>query len=497
MKRAGSVKLVNNAQNLQVTKPNEEIDGVVTSYSGGNDAVRGLFIHSQTLNFFPAGIEKIFINLRAILIGQSKLKRITKANLKPFTELKGLWIYHNEIDTLEKDLFMFNTRLTYIYFISNKLQHIDNKILEPLTQLTTAVFSGNPCISIDAETPTKIQELKNQIAQGCQDAKVARKHSEAVGIEWNPETTTQKPVTAKLLENDLKKQVPCGAKDNQIDAIMASIHKMAQRISVLEDQNQMLMKKLGVESERKWKPKAKELELKCNMKEANKCDAVDWFVASDDVSISQVVDGKGNKVEATEIKEIVIDDQETFFLPTNFNQLFPKVEKLSVTNSRLLAIDNLKLGELKALKELNLRSNQLRFTTATDFESLGQLTELDLSFNRIADIENGAFDDLGSLEKLNLEDNLLTDFNFKLLAKTGSLKEINLQGNKLRSIKATSIDILNQFTSIDLSANPCIDSAFPKASTLAVMKQTIVGKCAPPLQLCCELEVDDDELTCR
>jgi len=92
-----------------------------------------------------------------------------------------------------------------------------------------------------------------------------------------------------------------------------------------------------------------------------------------------------------------------------------------------------------------------------------------------------------------LEENMMTEFNLKLLTKTGSLKGINLQGNKLRSIKATSIDILNRITSI--SANFCIDSALPKISTLAVLKQTIEEKCAMPFQICCELEVD--ELACR
>jgi len=171
------------AKNLQVTKVNEEIDGVVTSCAKGNDAVKGLYISEQTLNFFPSGIEKTFKNLRGIYIGNSEMKRITKANLKPFTELKGLWIYVNEIDTLEKDLFKFNTKLTYIFIINNKLQHIDNKIFEPLTQLTDVYFSGNSCINVTATTPTEIQELKDKIAQSCQNAEVARQHSEAAGIE--------------------------------------------------------------------------------------------------------------------------------------------------------------------------------------------------------------------------------------------------------------------------------------------------------------------------
>jgi len=59
------------------------------------------------------------------------------------------------------------------------------------------------------------------------------------------------------------------------------------------------------------------------------CDAVEWFVANSDVSIDQVVDDQGNRLEIKNAKEISIKKQETLFLPTNSYQLFPNLDKLN------------------------------------------------------------------------------------------------------------------------------------------------------------------------
>jgi len=223
------------AKNLQVTKPNEIIDGVVTSHAKGSIIVSMLTIQGQTFNYFPMGIEKIFKKLTGIMIGFSKLKRITQADLKPFTELRILLIYHNEIDILEKDLFKFNTKLTLMNFLANELQHIDSNVLEPLTQLTSVWFQLNTCISMAATTPKKIQELRNKFAQSCQNPDVARKHAEAVGVAYEEETTTNpydrtttdttelvtaKPtefVTAKPTDPNSEDKILCKEKCNQTD----------------------------------------------------------------------------------------------------------------------------------------------------------------------------------------------------------------------------------------------------------------------------------------
>jgi len=288
------------------------------------------------------------------------------------------------------------------------------------------------------------------------------------------------------------------AKDNQINEILASIHEMSLRISALEEQNLLLMKKLKMETKQKWKPKANEINFRCEMTANHKCDAIDLFVANSDVRIDQVIDDNDNKVLSEEVKEISIKNQETFFLPTNLNQLFPKLEKLSIIASRLIAIDNVKLSDFKNLKQLSLEGNEIRYISASDFTGLTKVTELNLSFNRIADIEAHSFDELENLKQLRLQVNFIKAFDFKLLAKAQSLNEINLFANELKSIKVTSdVDALKQFTSINLSANKCIDHDYP-AKSLGELKKTIAERCAPPPTLCCEVESDgNDGLSCR
>jgi len=94
-------------------------------------------------------------------------------------------------DKYIKDLFKFNTKLTYIYFVENKLLHIDSNVLDSLTQLKIVSFSGNPCIDVMAVTPIQIQELKNEIVQSCQNLDVARKHLEQTITTSNPIDTTK------------------------------------------------------------------------------------------------------------------------------------------------------------------------------------------------------------------------------------------------------------------------------------------------------------------
>jgi len=202
---------------------------------------------------------------------------------------------------------------------------------------------------------------------------------------------------------------------------LASIHEMSKRISTLEEQNLLLMKKLKIETKPKWKPKANEINLQCKMTDNHKCDAIDLLVANSESSIRQVVDDEESNLEIEDVKEISIENQKSFFLPTNLDQLFPKLEKLSIIASRLIAIDNVKLSNLKNLKKLFLSKNEIKFISATDFAGLKNLQGLDLSFNNIADIEAGSFDELKSLEILNLQGNFLTKFNFKLLVETQNL----------------------------------------------------------------------------
>jgi len=468
-------------KNLNITTRNVKVDGVLINHANGNNNVKGLRIESQTCHFIPKGIANVFGNLIVIRIQDSDLKQITRRDLQPFTELETLYLYTNDLEVIEKDLFMHNKKLIHIDCDRNKLKHIDNMALDSLTQLTSADFQNNPCISMNANTEDKIPELKNKIAQSCRNIELAQQHDEDVASR----------------KGHLPVKGSSEAKDNQVDAIFASIHAMSLRISALEEQNLLLMKKLKMETKPKWKPKANEMELKCKITGSHKCDAIELFVAYSDVSIGQVIDDTENMLEVKDVKEVSIEKQETFFLPTNLHQLFPILEKLSIAASRLVAIDNVILIGFKNLKQLSLTGNRIKSISASDFAGLTKVTELDLSLNRIADIEAGSFEGLESLKQLNFGGNFLTTFNFKLLAKAQGLKEINLFANELKSVKVTSAEALKQFTSIKLSENKCINIDYP-LKTLDELKKTIAEKCAPPPTLCCELESDgNDGLNCR
>jgi len=124
-------------KNLNITTRNVKIDGLLINYIRGYN-IRGIEIIHLTCHYFPKGIENVFVSLLSILISHSHLKQITKSDLQPFTELKEFNLESNDLEVIEKDLFMYNKKLKEVWFDDNKLKHIDNMALEPLNQLQTS-----------------------------------------------------------------------------------------------------------------------------------------------------------------------------------------------------------------------------------------------------------------------------------------------------------------------------------------------------------------------
>jgi Leucine-rich repeat (LRR) protein len=123
--------------------------------------VKSFYIYqSSLLRFIPSGITNYFRNLTVLVIAQTSLKIITKMDLKPFKNLKGLYLDKNELDVLESDLFEHNLKIQELNFSENLLKHIAFDVLEPLKHLTRADFFNNPCISFGASNKREIAILK-------------------------------------------------------------------------------------------------------------------------------------------------------------------------------------------------------------------------------------------------------------------------------------------------------------------------------------------------
>jgi len=184
-------------KNLNITTRNVKIDGLLINYTKGH-VIRGLEIIHRTCHYFPKGIENVFGNLLIIEISNSNLKQITKSDLQPFTELIELDLKSNDLEVIEKDLFMYNKKLNEVWFDHNKLKHIDNMAFES-TQLKFAFFENNPCISMDADTEKQITTLKREIAQSCQNVELAKQHDKEVAdvaVLDVENKSTQKPSEA-------------------------------------------------------------------------------------------------------------------------------------------------------------------------------------------------------------------------------------------------------------------------------------------------------------
>jgi Leucine-rich repeat (LRR) protein len=158
------------AKNLVVTSPNQEItsiNGIAGSDAINND-VTAFYIHAQTADYFPRGLEKFFPNIEVIYFNFCKLKVIKKQDLKVFPQLKEIYLQFNEIEKLNDDLFAANEKLLYVNLHSNKIDFIGTEIFEPLKQLKTLYLNRNQCIDKDAVNDVnKVKELINEAKVKC------------------------------------------------------------------------------------------------------------------------------------------------------------------------------------------------------------------------------------------------------------------------------------------------------------------------------------------
>jgi hypothetical protein len=156
------------AEGLVITEPNQTIttiNGQTETYYHAQK-VKSLKFNSQTMNFMPKGLEKLFPQIEQIIIYRSKLKELKKEDLAPFPMLKDLFISRNDLETLPSNLFEANPSLMYVKFNGNKLKFVGENILSPLKKLIWADFERNPCIDKHAaskeEIPAVIAELHNK-----------------------------------------------------------------------------------------------------------------------------------------------------------------------------------------------------------------------------------------------------------------------------------------------------------------------------------------------
>ncbi|KAG5679110.1 hypothetical protein PVAND_008702 [Polypedilum vanderplanki] len=145
------------------------IDKVEGKHLNGktDDDVHGFYINkAKNMKFFPSNINKIFINLKNIVIIDSNLTEITSEDLKVFPKLKSLYLPKNQIKVIKEDTFSHNPDIEVIYLLSNEISHIDRKSFSKLEKLKKLTLLDNFCNIQHFENRNDVLEMVKKIEKG-------------------------------------------------------------------------------------------------------------------------------------------------------------------------------------------------------------------------------------------------------------------------------------------------------------------------------------------
>lgn len=153
---------------------NEQVSAVKfvngTHYEGDtNEQVNSVsFTKAHRLNHFPRNLREFFPNLIAIYIYDCNISKMLPSDLKAYSELEVLYIKGSPISSIPGDLFKYNNKLMRICIdFNHHLQHVGLNLIENLKNLEYVSFFSNECINFIADTPEKISDLSEKLAESC------------------------------------------------------------------------------------------------------------------------------------------------------------------------------------------------------------------------------------------------------------------------------------------------------------------------------------------
>ena len=122
-----------------------------------------------TVTRIPKGLLKIFPNMKVLHVGNSKLEKIDKSDLKEYKHLEGFYSHRNCHEHLPGDLFEGFKKLRWISFLGSKLKIVELNILDKLENLQivcflqTSIFNCRHSIYPDQSANFTIDEIKDQL----------------------------------------------------------------------------------------------------------------------------------------------------------------------------------------------------------------------------------------------------------------------------------------------------------------------------------------------
>lgn len=475
-------------QNLNFTNPKTKITSINGQLPDGEtfDNVNTFLIFEQNCWYFPVGISDFFKKLEGLAIQKSGLKKITKSDLKPFTQLKSLSLYGNQLISLESRLFIFNQKLQLISLFSNKVEHIHPNVFDGLDSLDRVFITFNPCINQNADAREKIEQIKVVMIESCpitenmaefsvledENFKLA---SELKKSEENLHAVTRTMLRAQnqieKLEEDFNAQ---GMSNESYHCVTNLRHCEVENLDLKE-----LVKEMKI------------VEIFCDDdNQKGKCVTAKLKILNPQISVTSVRRKDKSALNLNQIFEMSIENQQVLHLPLNLSDFLPNLKKISLTESGLITIDKKAFKGLNLLTEINLSMNKLTKIRSTDFEHVRNLAKLDLSFNDIIEIELKSFYRLQSIKELRIDNNRLTKIPVGMISENKNLELLTLNSNKLIEIASNFLDFSGKnLRMVDLTENVCVNEKFPDSPAANI--QEALFNCSVEMDIECKFEQNE------
>ncbi|KAG5673105.1 hypothetical protein PVAND_003179 [Polypedilum vanderplanki] len=156
---------------------------------------------SPNCYYLPKGLSKYFSNnLQTIIIARSGLNVITKDDLEPFKNLRGLYIDFCNIKRLKSDLFIYTPSIEQLSLQDNGIEYVEEGIFKPLTKLSSFDFSENKCLDKKADGIENVKRLFTEIEEKCEPLEIIE------SLEEIKDETTNKIEIDKVVEKIEEKQ---------------------------------------------------------------------------------------------------------------------------------------------------------------------------------------------------------------------------------------------------------------------------------------------------
>jgi hypothetical protein len=130
-----------------------------------NIDVEAFFESSNQFQFIPSNFVNIFPKLKAVLFN-SPLFRVIASDLKPFPNLLWFRSHSGKFISIDGDLFQHTKVIQRIDFYDGQLANVGKNLLNGLNNLTRVDFI-TPCLQFYANTPQRIEELKQKLLIQC------------------------------------------------------------------------------------------------------------------------------------------------------------------------------------------------------------------------------------------------------------------------------------------------------------------------------------------